>query len=185
MAGPFPFWVDTVEPPIGLGPGEYTLSVAIDLAAATDHPFRPQAPCSGFPETLTSRRYRASITPSRYPQHYMFDRLVAADDPTLLSQHLFSFSVAGPFVRFDMEEEGIYEELSPFRYLDIQGISLATEPVNAVGASISLPFKAFFTYCELSSPRGAYPFCGAVPRERLVADHTCVADRGTMVFTRR
>jgi hypothetical protein len=181
----FRFWVDTLEPSIGLEPGEYTLSVAFDLAAAADHPNVPQAPCSGFPETLTTRHYRASITTSTHRQFYMFDRLVNADDPTLLSHHLFSFSMAGPFVRFDMDEEGIFEELSAFRYLEIQGTNLATEPVNAVGSSISLPFKAVFTYCELNSPRGASEWCAHVSRERVVARHMCVSDRGTMVFTRR
>jgi hypothetical protein len=189
MTGPvsFRFWVDTLEPPIGLEPGEYTLSVAIDLAAAADHPRVPEAPCSGFPESLAARHYRARITTSSHSQFYVFDRLVSADDPSLVFPHLFSFSVAGPLVRFDMEEEGIFEELPGFRYFDIHGISRATEPATAVGVSFSLPFMAYFSYCELNSPRnrGHYPSCMGVPREQWVAHHLCVSDRGTMVFTRR
>ena len=182
--GPFPFWVDTLEPPIGLEPGEYTLSVAFDSQRPPTIRSGRRRPARGFRRRWRRASTERRITPSRYPQSYVFDRLVSADEPSLLSQHLFSFSVAGQFVRFDMEEEGIYEEVSALRYLDIHGTSFATKPVNAAGASISLPFKAYFTYCELNSPRGAYPFCGAVPRERLVAHHTCVSG-GRMVFTRR
>ena len=186
-----PIWVDTMEPPIGLDPGEYALSLAIDLAAATDHPSFPQAPCSGFPGALAVRKYPAAIRMGS--PEYRFDRVVQTD-PGLLERdrnsfnpagHLFSFAVVGPFVGFDMEEEGIFEELPGFRYLDIQGTNPGTEPLVAEGSSISLPFKAFFSYCELSSPRGSYAFCSAVPRQMVVDHHTCVAERGTMVFTKR
>jgi Carboxypeptidase regulatory-like domain len=186
------FWVDTFESPVGLDLGEYALSVAIDLAAATDHPSFPHAPCSEFPDMLAVRNYRAAIRIGS--PLYMFDRVVQTDDPRLLSParssftlptHLFSFAVVGPFMRFDMEEEGIFEELPGFRYLDIYGTSPGTEPVVAEGSSISLPFKAFFSYCELTSPRGSYSFCSAVPRQMVVDFHTCVAERGTMVFTKR
>jgi hypothetical protein len=180
-----------MEPPIGLNPGEYALSVAIDLAAATDHPSFPQAPCSGFPGALAVRNYPAAIRMGS--PEYRFDRVVQTD-PGLLERdrnslnplgHLFSFAVVGPFVGFDMEEEGIFEELPGFRYLDIQGSHSGTEPLVAEGSSISLPFKAFFSYCVLSSPRGSYAFCSAVPRQMVIDYHTCVAERGTMVFTRR
>ena len=188
-----PFWVDTFESPVGLDPGEYALSVAIDLGAATDYPSLPHAPCSGFPDTLAVRSYRAAIKIGS--PLYMFDRVVQTDDPRLLSparstsftppSHLFSFAAVGPLVRFDMEEEGIFEELPGFRYLDIQGTNPGTEPVVAEGSSISLPIKAFFSYCELTSPRGSYSFCSNVPRQMVVDFHTCVAERGTMVFTKR
>ena len=84
-----------------------------------------------------------------------------------------------------MEEEGIFEELPGFRYLDIYGTSSGAEPVVAQGSSISVPFKAFFGYCELTSPRGHYWYCGAVPPHLVIDYHACVAERGTMVFTRR
>ena len=171
-----------VEPPIGLEPGEYDLSVAIELAGATDHPSFSRAPCSGFPETLAVRSYRANIT--MQPFHWL-DRGVRSDATGLLSQHLFSFAVVGQFVRFDMEEEGIFEQLPGFRYLDIYGTSAGAEPVVAEGSSISVPFKAFFGYCELTSPRGHYSYCGAVPPQLVIDYHACVAERGTMVFTRR
>ena len=41
--------LDTLEPPIGLDPGDYTLTIAIDLAAAVDHPGIPKAPARDSP----------------------------------------------------------------------------------------------------------------------------------------
>ena len=89
--------LDTLEPPIGLFPGDYTLKIAIDLATAKDHPNIPQAPCAGFPVNLASFTYEVTIGEGPY------DRYVRAEDRPLHFENLFSFSVAGRFVGFEID----------------------------------------------------------------------------------
>jgi hypothetical protein len=187
------FWLDRLEPPIGLEPGAYTLSVGFDPAAATP---AADASCSGFPEELAARSYQTSISISPSAALYKFDRLVNAEEPTLhgsdawqpggMSRSLFSFAVVGQFVGFDMDEQGILEEFPGFRYLNIQGVSSTTEAASVSGTSISVRMNAaYFSYCELTAPLGASAYCTAVPRDRVKARYVCRSDRATMVFTKR
>ena len=193
LKGYYPrFWLDTIDPPIGLEPGAYTLSVALDLSAATSV---GQESCSGFPEELASRTYQTSISISPSPNPYKFDRLVNTEQPTLhgidtwapggTSRSLFSLAVVGPFVAFDMDEQGILEEFPGLRYLDIVGISSTTEPATVSGSSISVRMNASFSYCELTAPLGTDGYCTAVPRDRVKTRSVCRSDRATMVFTKR
>lgn len=193
LQGYYPrFWLDTIDPPIGLEPGAYALSVSFDPATATS---LNQESCSGFPDELSARSYQTSISASPSPNVYKFDRRVNTEQPTLhgidpwavgsLSPSLFSFAVVGPFVGFDMEEQGILEEFPGFRYLDIQGVSATTEPATVSGTSISVRMNAYFTYCELTAPLGASSYCIAVPRDRVKTRSVCRSDRATMVFTKR
>ena len=191
-AGYSRFWLDTSDPPIGLEPGPYMLSVGFDPAAATSV---GQESCSGFPEGLAARRYQTSISTSPSPNLYRFDRRVNTEEPTLhgidpwvegmRSHVLFSFAVVGQFVGFDMDEQGILEEFPGFRYLDIQGVSATTEPATVSGTSISVRMNAHFSYCELTAPLGASSYCIAVPRDRVKARSVCRSDSATMVFTKR
>ena len=80
----------------------------------------------------------------------------------------------------------IFEEFPGFRYLDIQAASSTTEPAIVEGASIAVPIsRAFFSYCELTSPRGTFSDCSAVPPDRVRVRYGCRADRATMVLTKR
>jgi hypothetical protein len=180
-------WLDSLEPPIGLQPGSYTLSIALDLATATDDPQALRAPCAGFPAELATRTYETTISLLPEPQYseWMYDHVVTADSSTLTSPHLFTLSVVGSWVGFGMEEEGIFEEFSGFRYLDVTGDAPTTVSAAVSGASVSIPFKAVFSYCELSGPRGQRSFCVSAPGERVVDQHTCVGEQATMVFTKR
>ena len=67
-------WIP-LEPPIGLDPGDYTLTLAIDLATASDRGI-PQAPCAGFPVNLASCTYRVTDRGGVEP----YIRYVSADD---------------------------------------------------------------------------------------------------------
>lgn len=170
--------LDTLEPPIGLDPGDYTLTIAIDLATAVGHPGIPQAPCAGFPVNLPSFTYRVQIlegTSGRY---------VRADNRPLHYEALFGFSVAGRFVGFEIDH-GIPEDLPGFRFLNILGAAPTNEPPVATGSSFSIPFYGEFRYCELKSARGIYNDCSQVPSEQIVDYHSCTSDRARMVFTRR
>ena len=169
--------LDTLEPPIGLDPGDYTLTIAIDLATAVDHPGIPKAPCAGFPVNLASFTYRVQIlegTSGRY---------VRADNRPLHYEALFGFSVAGRFVGFEIDH-GIPHDFPGFGFLNIIGVAPTIEPAVATG-SVSIPFYGEFRYCEMASPRGIYNDCSQVPAEQIVDYHSCTSDHARMVFTRR
>ena len=168
--------LDTLEPPIGLDPGDYSLTIAIDLATATTHV--TQAPCAGFPVDLGVRNYRVTILEGAH------DRYVRADDRPLHFENLFGFSVAGRFVGFEMDH-GIPEDFPGFRFLNIMGIAPTTEPATATESSVSIPFYGEFRYCQLKSGRGIYNDCSQVPVEQIVTYHSCASDHATMVFTKR
>lgn len=170
--------LDTLEPPIGLEPGDYTLTIAIDLVTATDTRGIPQAPCAGFPVKLASFNYRVQIlegTSGRY---------VRADNRPLHHEALFGFSVAGRFVGFEIDH-GIPEDFPGFRFLNILGVAPTRESPVATGSSLSIPFNGEFRYCELKSARGIYNDCSQVPSEQIVDYHSCTSDHARMVFTRR
>ena len=67
--------LDALEPPIGLDPGDYTLTIAIDLATAVGHPGIPKASCAGFPGNLASFTYQVQILEGNS------GRYVRADEP--------------------------------------------------------------------------------------------------------
>jgi hypothetical protein len=116
------FWLDTIEPSIGLEPGDYTLTIAIDLTSARNHSGIPQAPCTGFPAELASRSYRVTIAQesSLVP---VYNRFVRPENATL--RWGIGFAVAGRFVGFEMDD-GIPEDLPGFRFLNINGAAPTT-----------------------------------------------------------
>ena len=170
--------LDTLEPPIGLDPGDYTLTIAIDLATAVDHPGIPKAPCAGFPVNLASFTYQVQILEGNS------GRYVRADNRPLHFEALFGFSVAGRFVGFEIDH-GIPHDFPGFRFLNIIGVAPTIEPAVATGSSVSIPFYGEFRYCEMTSPRGIYNDCSQVPAEQIVDYHSCTSDHARMVFTRR
>lgn len=170
--------LDTLEPPIGLDPGDYTLTIAIDLATAVDHPGIPNAPCAGFPVHLASFTYRVQILEGNY------GRYVRDENRPLHLGDLFGFSVAGRFVGFEIDL-GIPHDFPGFRFLNIYGVAPTSEPAFATGSSLSIPFYGEFRYCELKSARGRYNDCSQVPAEQIVDYHSCTSDHATMVFTPR
>ena len=170
--------LDTLEPSIGLDPGDYSLTIAIDLATAVDHPGIPKAPCAGFPVNLASFTYRVQILEGNY------GRYVRDDSRPVPWGELFGFSVAGRFVGFEIEH-GIRHDFPGFRLLTIGGVAPTSEPAFATGASLSIPFFGEFRYCELKSARGIYNDCSQVPAEQIVDYHSCSSDHATMMFTPR
>jgi hypothetical protein len=170
--------LDTLEPPIGLGPGDYTLTIAIDLATAVDHPGIPKAPCAGFPVNLASFTYRVQILEGNY------GRYVRDENRPNPFGALFGFSVAGGFVGFEIDH-GIPHDFPGFRFLNIGGVAPTSEPAIATGSSVSFPFHGEFRYCEMTSPRGIYNDCSQVPAEQIVDYHSCTSEHATMVFTKR
>ena len=169
--------LDTLEPPIGLDPGDYTLTIAIDLATAVDRGI-PKAPCAGFPVNLASFTYRVQILEGNN------GRYVRADNRPLHFETLFGFSVAGRFVGFEIDH-AIPHDFPGFRFLNIFGVAPTIEPALATGSSVSIPFYGEFRYCEMTSPRGIYNDCSQVPAEQIVDYHSCTSDHARMVFTRR
>ena len=181
------FRLDSLEPPIGLEPGLYTLTVTVDLANVRDWKERPDAPCAGFPVGLASRSYRAEIKAPQldlYPTHF-----VTAEDPTLRSNHLFGFYISGSYVGFWMDGyvgEGILEDFPGFRYLEIGGGSTSSrQPAVRNGSSVSIPFEGAISYCHVKSARGPNSYCFQMPADQILEHHVCFFDRATLVFTKR
>ena len=179
------FRLDSLEPPIPLEPGLYTLTVTVDLANARDWKDRPDAPCAGFPGALASRSYRAAI---KAPQLDGY-RVVTAEDPTLRSAHLFGFHISGSYVGFWMDGyagDGILEDFPGFRYLEIGGGSTSSrEPAVRNGSSVSIPFEGGISYCHLKSARGPNNYCFQMPPDQILEHHVCFFDRATLLFTER
>ena len=179
------FNLESIEPPIGLEPGPYTLTVAADVANGSGWPARPDAPCAGFPTELASRSYRAEIRAATPGSSV---RSVTADDPTLRWRDLFTFYILGSYVAFAMEGgvgAGLYEALPGFRHLEIGGFSKYGEPAVREGSSISVTFEGAISYCQLKSARGVNEECYQAPRDEIVEFHVCISNRHRLTFISR
>jgi hypothetical protein len=180
-----PFWLESLEPSIGLDPGGYTLTLTIDVANASS--WIPQAPCAGFPVELSSRSYRVTIAESPFAPA-VYNRLANADPPILpwhdfFPQTLFGFGIVGRFVGIGWDEP-TFEELPGFRYLRIGGSDTATtEAATAFGPSVMVPFQGDFSYCQTRSRTSRD--CWHERPEEIVAYHACSSSQATMVFTKR
>ena len=164
-------------PAFQLEPGDYTVTISMDLAAARDLESLP--PCAGFPSEMMSRTYEATIAKS---SHSAFDKVVSLEGPTVFSNFEFGFWTGTQFVGFEIESP-FTEELPGFRYLNIFGYAPTGEPVTVSGPAVSIPFHALFQYCELNAPaRRGWENCQHAATVRF---HACVSDSARMVFTRR
>ena len=174
-----PVWLETVEPPIGLEPGDYTLTFAFDLATARD--YNSKARCEGYPADLASLSYPVTIVESPTPTS-AYNRWVKLDPEPNQWRNLFAFAVAGASVGFAWDEM-FFEELPGSRYVRIGGSEQAVEAATALGATISLPFAGTFEYCQTKSYTSRD--CWHEPAEQIVTYRACRADQARMVFTKR
>ena len=165
------------QPAFHLDPGEYSVTISMDPAAARD--FGSLPPCAGFPSEMMSRTYKATITESPLSS---FDKAVSLEGPTVFSNSEFWLLLGAQFIGFEIESP-FTEELSGFRYLNIMGNAPTGEPVTVSGPAVSIPFFALFQDRELNGPaRRGWENCQHASTERF---HACVSDRARMVFTRR
>ena len=85
-------------PAFQLEPGDYTVTISMDLAAARDLESLP--PCAGFPSEMMSRTYEATIAKS---SHSAFDKVVSLEGPTVFSNFEFWLWTGTQFVGFEIE----------------------------------------------------------------------------------
>ena len=176
----FSQWIalESVEPPIGLQPGLYTVTVSFDPATAGDV---GNHKCAGFPADLVSTSYQMRIEALT---GHVQNRFVRRDDPRLNEYSGFGLGVSGPFVGFSADGPdsggGFFAEFPELRYLDVMGWEAGTSPAVANGASVSVRFKGTFGSCQLTSAPAAS--CWEA-QDRVV--HACKSDSATMVFTPR
>jgi Carboxypeptidase regulatory-like domain len=164
------------KPAIQLDPGDYTVTISMDSAAARD--LGPLPPCAGFPSEMMSRTYEATIAES---SHSSFDKAVSLEGPTVFS-NVFGVLIGTQSIGFELESP-FTEELSGFRYLNVIGYAPTGEPVTVSGPAVSIPFSALFQYCELNAPaRRGWENCQHAATVRF---HACASDSARMVFTRR
>ena len=74
------------KPAFQLDPGDYTVTISMDPAAARDAGTLP--PCAGFPSEMMSRTYKATIADS---SHSWSDKEVSLEGPTVFSNAEFGF----------------------------------------------------------------------------------------------
>jgi hypothetical protein len=174
-----PVWLETLEPPIGLEPGDYTLTFAFDLATARD--YNSKARCDGYPPDLASRSYPVTIVGVPSP-NAAFNRLVQLDPEPNQWRYVFSFAVAGASVGSAWDEM-LFEELPGSRYVRIGGSEHAVASATALGATVSVPFDGDFEYCQTKSYTSRD--CWHEPADQIVTYQACHADQARMVFTKR
>ena len=165
------------DPSFLLDPGDYTVTISMDPAAAGNAGSLP--PCAGFPSEMMSRTYKATVAES---SHSSWDQTVSLEGSTVFSNSEFGFLIGPQFIGFEMESP-FTEELSGFRYLNIMGGAPTGDPVTVRGPAVSIPFFALFQYCELNAPaRRGWENCQHAATVRF---HACAVDSARMVFTRR
>ena len=166
------------KPAFQLDPGDYTVTISMDPAAARDFGGK-LPPCAGFPSEMMSRTYKATIADS---SHFSWDKTVSIEGPTVFSNSEVGFLIGPQFIGFELESP-FTEELPGFRYLNIMGFAPTGEPVTVSGPAVSIPFHALFQYCELSAPaRRGWENCQHAPTVRF---HACISDSTRIVFTGR
>ena len=167
-----------LEPVEAPEPGEYDLTISIDVATARSR--LADAPCPGFPSELASRNYTARVA-AQTPD----TRWVAINGPAgPLSA--FTMFLTGDRAVFDVGDDGLREDLPGFQLLTVWAGALPDNPGQLTrGSSVSILATGEFRYCELKAFRGRYNECSQVPRDQMLKYHSCTSDRTKVTFTRR
>jgi hypothetical protein len=170
--------LESLEPSeVPLAPGEYILTISMDLATAGDFGRLPA--CAGFPAEAASRTYSATVAED---SSSLFDRIVTIRGPTVFANPDLWLAIAGRFVTFHEMEYPFTDNISGFRYLNIQ-LNRSDEPVTVSPSTTSVRATGLFQYCELTTPMrpGGWENCQFFGAERA---HTCHANTA-LVFTKR
>lgn len=150
--------------------GEYVLTLIADSA------------CVDLPDEARTRRYEATIAPSRTSSYF---RGSVAGASFVGSFNWFAVGVAGDHVAFSVDFDGptIVEELAARTYLAIDGIGEGSAGTPRV-SEMSVPFDGYIYYCVLKtdSPM-SYSGC-------FTGDHTdmlaqCTSKNHRLTLTRR
>ena len=84
------------RPAFQLDPGDYTVTISMDPAAARDAGGK-LPPCAGFPSEMMSRTYKATIADS---PHSWSDKDVSLEGPTVFSNSELWFLIGPQFIGF-------------------------------------------------------------------------------------
>jgi len=180
-------YLDTVDPSIAFNPGNYVLTVSMDLSTATDAD--PQAPCAGFPADLAQRTYDVSVTRTPNSDLNSFD--VHAEGPTVVnppSGVTFQLGIAGRFIALEGPTDGyeLTETLPGSRVLAIGGSTFKTNRGAVTdGSTIVIPFDAVYDYCQVKPGQFSNTDCSWFSPDQIVERHYCASGSAVMMFALR
>jgi len=171
--------LEPLAPLLDIEPGNYTVTVTADRTTSYDG----AAACSGFPDAFLTRSYTATIASQpTHPRSFLIVTLQLNNPPTSMS---FGVGIAGNAVGFTIDGPPIWEILSSYSYLDIEGSAPTDVLATSTGSEISIPFAGSFEYCALKSPMGIQSNCFTTPADQKVAYAQCLSTHDVMVLTKR
>jgi hypothetical protein len=161
--------LESLMPPVDIA-GEYFLTLTADSA------------CVDVPAEARTRRYEATISPSRTPNSF---RGSVGGASFIGSVNWFAVGVAGDYVAFSVDFDGptIVEELAPKTYLAIDGLGegfVATPKVSVM----SVPFEGYIDYCVLK-PESPMNYSACVIQDQTAAHVQCMSKHHRLTLTRR
>jgi len=164
------FWLDGPTAPANIA-GDYTLSFVADGACA-----------DRLPDDIRRRTYLARIIEDGWPTHPAHTLFVAALSGATLDGYFnrMSIYVAGDYLRFDLSDNSILEEVEDDAYLSIGGVGTATVGTEGISA-ISGSLKGVFDYCVQKSEMNSGFHCD--PAEATV--HATCSGNHQVILTRR
>jgi hypothetical protein len=165
-----PIRLESVEAPVKIEAGAYTLTLIADSA------------CADIPSELRTRSYSATINVPRDHPNWGYN--VDVSGPTLGNFGGFGLGVAGHDVAFKIDGPAFNEHFPPFTYLEIFGQG-HTSVETSSPSSITIPFSGNFQYCVLNSEMSRTKNCYTTPAHQRIAYAQCLSQNDLMVFTRR
>jgi hypothetical protein len=165
------FFLDGVAAPVNIA-GDYRVTFVADSA------------CAEFPSDVRTRTYLAAIRPDPHfplqPSHFRAQLSGASLDGYY---NTIGISVTEDFIRFDMSDNFILEEVSPDAYLTIGGVG-GTAVSASVESTISAPFQGTFDYCKTTAEPDEDNNYSCLP-DLAIAHAQCSSKNHQLILTRR
>jgi hypothetical protein len=166
------FFLDGVAAPVNIA-GDYTVTFVADSV------------CAEFPSDVRTRTYMATIRPNPFfpPETKSFFLAVLSGASFDSYYRNIPISVTEDYIRFDMSDNFILEEVSPDTYLTIGGVG-GTSVSTSVVSTISAPFQGTFDYCETTAEPDEGNNYRCLP-DQAVSHAQCSSQNHRLILTRR
>jgi hypothetical protein len=131
------FSLDGVAAPVNIA-GDYTVTFVADTT------------CADLPSEVRTRAYFAAIRPDpHFPLQASHFRAQLSGASLDSYYNAIGISVTEDFIRFDMSDNFILEDVSPDTYVTIGGVGETS--VSTSASTISAPFQGTFDYCKTTA----------------------------------
>jgi hypothetical protein len=165
------FLLDGVAAPMNIA-GDYTVTFVADSA------------CAELPSDVRTRTYLAAIRPDwHFPQQASRFRALLSGASLDGYYNTIGISVTEDFIRFDMSDNFIREEVSPDAYLTIGGVG-GTSVSTSIGSTISAPFQGTLDYCNTTAEPDEDNNYSCLP-DLAIAHARCSSKNHQLILTRR